>query len=232
MIKKLSLLSICLCLGLLAKAEATDVSQFENVVFPVSTTGEAGKNVTVSVEMNNTVDATGFQFDIVLPKGISVATDEDGFYLIELSETRTTSKKTDFFSSALQPDGSVRVMCSSTKSYIFEGSSGEVCTMILNVEEDVANGNYPIIFKNIKISDANANSYKVEQVEATLTIEGFLLGDANGDGKVRIGDVTAILNYIVNIMSGNFQVKAADANFDGRIRIGDATAVLNLIVDQ
>ena len=122
MIRKLIILTLCLSLGLMARAEATDISQYENVVFPVPTTGSAGSAVTVSVEMNNTVNATGFQFDIVLPEGITVATDGDGFYLIALSETRTTSKKTDFFSSALQTDGSVRVMCSSTQSYTFSGN--------------------------------------------------------------------------------------------------------------
>jgi hypothetical protein len=170
MFKKLFLSTLCLSLGLSAKAENTDVSQFENVVFPVSTTGEAGTNVTVSVEMNNTVDATGFQFDIVLPEGITVATDEDGFYLIELSEERTTSNKTNYFDSALQPDGSVRVMCSSTKSYTFEGTSGEVCTIELIIGEEVADGDYPIIFKNIEISDTGSNAHRLSQVEATLTV--------------------------------------------------------------
>ena len=179
MIKKLFLLSSFLCLGLIAKAEATDVSQYENVVFPVSTTGSAGSMVTVSVEMNNTVSATGFQFDVVLPEGITVATDEDGFYLIELSETRTTSRKTDFFSSVLQSDGSIRVMCSSTTSHTFEGTSGEVCTMKLNIGDGLANGDYPIIFKNIKISDADARAYRVNQVEATLVLNNFIVGDTN-----------------------------------------------------
>ena len=170
MLKKLFLSTLCLSLGLMVKAEDTDVSQYENVVFPVSTTGEAGTNVTVSVEMNNTVEATGFQFDIVLPEGITVATDDDGFYLIELSEERTTSKKTDYFNSVHQPDGSVRVMCSSTQSYTFEGTSGEVCTIELNIGEEVADGDYPIIFKNIEISDKGANAHRVSQVEATLTV--------------------------------------------------------------
>ena len=230
--KKLILSTIFLCLGLIAKAEATDVSQFENVVFPVSTTGSAGSIVTVSVEMNNTVEATGFQFDVVLPAGISVATDDDGFYLIELSETRTTLKKTDLFDSALQPDGYVRVLCSLKRPYTFDGTSGEICTIKLNIGEGLSGGDYPIIFKNIEISDAGAVGHLVDQVEATLKVEGFLVGDANGDGIVLIGDVVAILNYIVGVSTGNFNVNAADANGDGQILIGDVIAVLNIIVSQ
>ena len=232
MIKKLFLLSSFLCLGLIAKAEATDVSQYENVVFPVSTTGSAGSMVTVSVEMNNTVSATGFQFDVVLPEGITVATDEDGFDLIELSETRTTSRKTDFFSSVLQSDGSIRVMCSSTTSHTFEGTSGEVCTMKLNIGDGLANGDYPIIFKNIKISDADARAYRVNQVEATLVLNNFIVGDTNGDGKVLVGDVIAMLNYILGARLDNFNTMAANVNGDGKILVGDVIAVLNIILNQ
>ena len=212
MLKKLFLSTLCLSLGLMVKAEDTDVSNYENVVFPVSTTGEAGTNLTVSVEMNNTVEATGFQFDIVLPEGITVATDEDGFYLIELSEERTTSKKTDFFSSALQDDGSVRVMCSSTNSYTFDGSTGEVCTITLNIGENVADGNYPIIFKNIEISDANAVAYRVTQVEATLTVgsaqydEGYavqilpFLVTEDAEGTFLVTNATALTNVEFDVV--------------------------------
>ena len=207
--RKLIILTLCLSLGLAARAEATDISQYENVVFPVPTTGSAGSAVTVSVEMNNTVNATGFQFDIVLPEGITVATDGDGFYLIALSETRTTSKKTDFFSSALQADGSVRVMCSSTQSYTFSGNEGEVCTIQLNIAPNVADGNYPIIFNNIEISDADAVAHRVSKVEGTLTVgstqydEGYSVSilpflvteDAEGGaGTFLVTNATELMN--------------------------------------
>ena len=68
--------------------------------------------------------------------------------------------------------------------------------------------------------------------KVTFNPEDFILGDANGDRKVRIGDATTILNYIVGTVSENFKEKAADANGDGKIRIGDATTVLNIIVNQ
>ena len=60
----------------------------------------------------------------------------------------------------------------------------------------------------------------------------YVVGDANGDGEVLIGDVIAILNYIVGVTSDNFNEKAADANGDGEILIGDVIAVLNIIVGQ
>ena len=68
--------------------------------------------------------------------------------------------------------------------------------------------------------------------KVTLRPEVFVLGDANGDGHVRVGDVSAILNYLVGLVPANFKAKRADANGDGKIRIGDASSVLTMIVNQ
>ena len=68
--------------------------------------------------------------------------------------------------------------------------------------------------------------------KVTLRPEVFVLGDANGDGHVRVGDVSAILNYLVGLVPANFKAKRADANGDGKIRVGDASAVLTMIVNQ
>ena len=68
--------------------------------------------------------------------------------------------------------------------------------------------------------------------KVTFKPEVFILGDTNGDGKILIGDVISILNYIVGVTSSNFKVNAADLNGDGMILIGDVIAVLNIIVNQ
>jgi hypothetical protein len=67
---------------------------------------------------------------------------------------------------------------------------------------------------------------------ANIVEEEYVVGDANGDGKVRIGDASAILRFIVGDVPENFNEKAADVNGDGLIRIGDVSAVLNIIVNQ
>ena len=64
-----------------------------------------------------------------------------------------------------------------------------------------------------------------------LALGDVLMGDVNGDGKVLIGDVITILNYIVGA-SDNCNVKAADVNGDGKILIGDVIGVLNIIVQK
>ena len=59
----------------------------------------------------------------------------------------------------------------------------------------------------------------------------FLLGDANCDKEVNVGDFTTISNYILDPDSCEvFDKKAADANEDGFIDVGDLTAVANIIL--
>ena len=53
-------------------------------------------------------------------------------------------------------------------------------------------------------------------------------GDANGDGKVDIADVVAILNA----MASDLTDSKFDVNDDGKIDIADVVAVLNIMAQQ
>lgn len=74
----------------------------------------------------------------------------------------------------------------------------------------------------------------------TLTGEGddVLIGDVNGDQEVNIGDVTALINYILSNNEGESQsssgidLDAADINRDSEVNISDVTALVNLILSM
>lgn len=114
----------------------------------------------------------------------------------------------------------------------FTGNDGEIATVNVTFAEDMEVGEYPIYLTACNIADATGTDMKLDDVKATLILEDYVVGDANGDGSVLIGDVIAILNYIVGSASDNFNEKAADVNGDGEILIGDVIAVLNIIVSQ
>ena len=59
----------------------------------------------------------------------------------------------------------------------------------------------------------------------------FVLGDANGDGKVTITDAVAVVNYILNTTQGTFNVAAADVDGNGSITITDAVGIVNIILN-
>ena len=56
-----------------------------------------------------------------------------------------------------------------------------------------------------------------------------ILGDANGNGEVEIGDVTSVLTLMATPEATGYDAKAADANGNGEIEIGDVTTILTIM---
>jgi hypothetical protein len=57
----------------------------------------------------------------------------------------------------------------------------------------------------------------------------YLVGDANGNGEVEIGDVTSVLTLMATPEATGYNNKAADANGNGEIEIGDVTTILTIM---
>ncbi|MBQ6167286.1 MAG: chitobiase/beta-hexosaminidase C-terminal domain-containing protein [Muribaculaceae bacterium] len=78
------------------------------------------------------------------------------------------------------------------------------------------------------------NKYQVSNVTDTylpLLNGDFIRGDVNGDGQVSIGDITDLIDYILNGTVQSFVFEAADLTGDGIIGIGDVTDLIDLILN-
>lgn len=210
----------------------TDISQIENTIYIDRVEASAGQQILLSVKMKNTVAIQGYQFDIYLPNGVTVAEDEDGFALAELSYARTTKLKTNYFETSATSDGGLRVLCGSTKGYTFSGNDGEVAIITLNISADINDGEHAIILKNIKLSDPNSVAYRTDYVKSTLAISSYTLGDVNADGSVDVADFIAIANHILGNTIAGFVEKAADVNLDNFIDVADFIGVANMILNE
>lgn len=208
----------------------TDISALSDVVYINNVEASVGTQLTLSVKMKNAVTAEGFGFDLYLPDGVTVARDEEGFPMVELSTERTTSRKTNSFDAAFQSDGSLRVLAASTNGSAINGNDGEVCLITINIDNDMIEGDYPILLKNIAISDVDAVSHRTEQVKSTLTISAYTPGDANNDGVIDVSDFTATAHYLLGNAPTGFNVKAGDANGDSVVDVADLTAVAHIIL--
>ncbi len=59
-------------------------------------------------------------------------------------------------------------------------------------------------------------------------VEITVKGDVNGDGKINVSDVTALINMIMGITTMDATV--ADVNGDGKVNVSDVSALINIIL--
>ena len=200
-------------------------------------TAKPGDEVTLSVKIRNE-QLVGFQFDLYLPDGIEVTTDEDGYEDIYLSTERTTERRHNF-TSQQQSDGSWRILCYSNSNNTFEGYEGEVCTIKVKVSENLAENNgYPIEIRNAVTTYLNEGT-PAQEVRSKITSyinlfepESVLFGDANGDGTVNVTDIATIVSYIMGNNPAKFVFALADAYTDGSVNVTDIAATVNIIMNE
>ena len=54
-------------------------------------------------------------------------------------------------------------------------------------------------------------------------------GDIDGDGEINVGDVTALINKLLNAAS--FDDEVCDINGDGEANVTDVTSLINMILE-
>ncbi len=58
----------------------------------------------------------------------------------------------------------------------------------------------------------------------------FIRGDVNNDGIVNVGDVTSLINAVLNGDYSNINFDAADMTEDGELNVGDVTAIISYVL--
>lgn len=79
----------------------------------------------------------------------------------------------------------------------------------------------------IEVEDISLNI--LQEIKQALGEPTSILGDANGNGEVEIGDITSVLSLMANPDATGYNNKAADANKNGVIEIGDVTTILTIM---
>lgn len=62
------------------------------------------------------------------------------------------------------------------------------------------------------------------------TEPSFIRGDVNNDNSVSIGDVTALIDYLLSGDESGINISAADCNQDNGVSIGDVTALIDFLL--
>ena len=70
----------------------------------------------------------------------------------------------------------------------------------------------------------------VDNMTLVINKVEFMRGDVDNSGDVRIGDVTALINYLLSGDASQINVQAADCDKSGDVKIGDVTALINYLL--
>ena len=150
---KLTLCVVAMMMAMTSKAQVSfyiEDFSFEQGVYE--------KEVAICM-INEPSNITGIQMDIYMPEGLSILSDEIG-YFIDLG-SRTSSRKHDSPQSALQADGAVRVVCASPKLYPFAGNDGDILIITVVADKDFKSGT--IKLKNCVATGANTDGSNIVQ---------------------------------------------------------------------
>ena len=183
-----------------------------------------GETCTVSILLDNEVAYTAFQSDLYLPEGLTVE-QEDGDYIFDL----TTRKARDHnIASQVQPNGSIRLMSYSPSIKTYSGNSGALVTFDITASEDFT-GPATITLCGTLFTTAAGMEVTFNDEMCTVSVPSLAMrGDVNGDGKVGMDDLTALINYLV--YGTAIDMAGADANLSGGVGMDDLTALINYLV--
>lgn len=152
----------------------------------------AGETKQVEIVLNNPTNKyAAFQFDLVLPEGISIAKNDKGKLEISLNADRI-----DDHTLTVQDlgSGSYRLLCFSMSNAEFSGTSGALVNMTLQADGNASADAKVGQIKSQVFTETNGNQVKWENVPFIITT--MLKGDVDGDGKVTAQDASLILQYV------------------------------------
>lgn len=196
----------------------------ENAIVLGNVMANTGTTVAFPVSLTNKDEITALQMDLHLPKGITLATSENGDAQIETTD-RISNKHT--VDCSKMSDGSYRIICYSTKNFTITGNSGELFNVMLNIGVDIANGEYEITATSIELSDKTGTAYSGQDVKGNVTVKSYTPGDTDNNGKHTINDAVCIINHILNHPNTVFIKAAADLDGNGKITINDAVLLIS-----
>ena len=165
-----------------------------------------GMTKNISLELINTDNSyIAFEFYMVLPEGVTIPVDEDGYLMAELNDARINRHVLEV---ERMNDGSYHFMCYSNRNTSLEGTSGEIILLTVKAADDATPGVKEGKLLNQKLSDLNKNKVTFDDYIFHVTISGTegqeglcphgcQLGDVNKDGRLTVADVMMLIKMLL-----------------------------------
>ena len=194
-------------------------------------TAEAGKllaggtaSLVLSLE-NGQQGISAIQCQIVLPGGVTIATEGNNFLYTVAERCRGSLVQV-----VETMDGHYNLMMFHFSDESFSGSSGPIITLTLKADEDLSDMESEGRIDYIVLTNTAREMIEAAPVTFPITVSNYLLGDVNHDGYVNVVDVMMTVDYVLVKMVKNFNKENADVNGDGSVDVSDVMGIVNIVL--
>ena len=176
---------------------------------------EPGEVVDIDLNRINSEKICAYQTDLILPKGLSVTEDEDGY----LDIYGSTRSKKHVLESSVKKDGSILILCYSNRNSVFTGNSGAVATISLIADGSMQAGVYEVKLKNTEVTYDYLELYNPKEYTSSAIV-GVVSEDCLTLAGAYNEETVAILNEKIVSKSGInvIDMKGVTA-FDGKVDV-------------
>lgn len=169
------------------EVEVTDITARPYAIYIEPFETETGGETTITVQMKNEEPVGGYDFNLELPEGISVASNGNGGWMIEpYSGTPSAFFKTNF------KDGKYIVAAAelyTPRTFVY-GPGGPICAITLKTDADMEPGDYPVIIS--KIGMGLDDGTDPVQGETNMTTQTRVTVK-KGDGRMLLDETSTIM---------------------------------------
>ena len=204
-------------------------SMLANNLLVENTSLAPGETRQVAITLKNP-DKTyaAFQFDLLLPKGLSIAKNGN-----KLMASLDKDRKDDHrLTISLKSEGKYRLMAYSDSNSEFLGTDGPLVHVTLQADAEAAVGAKTVTIASQVFTEPGGEIDKWDDLTFTVNIALPLLrGDVNGDGFVNNDDLTTLVSQIIGLLPIPSDISASDIDGNNRVDIADVTQLLDILLD-
>ena len=158
---------------------------------------QAGKTQEMAVDLNNSTNKyVAFQFDVVLPEGISIAKNGNGKLMASLNADRI-----DDHTLSVQDlgSGTYRLLSFSMTNSEFYGTTGALVNLTLQSDKDISEGTKEGLIQSQVFTKINGRQVKWNDVTFSISVVAPVVPEITADDKTReYGEDNPELTYSVN----------------------------------
>ena len=186
-----------------------------------------GANKNVAIQLDNEDALIACEFYLQLPEGISIAKDDNGYYVADIVASRSNRHSLEVEHNG---NGLYHFLCYSNKNNAFNGNSGDFISLTLSADENVTDGIYPAELKDVIFSDEDKNQVNLLNSGFAIEVLSVIPGDVNNDTRVNIMDIVEMVSYIMGSPSESFVFAAADLDGSGSVNVMDLVNLVEMIM--